>query len=149
MRILAYTLLFGFAFSVVSQQKGEQSLAQLEESPAGSKIIWFLDALEAGEMSDQSIEKYFAPKLIDKSGVDKLKGAFENIKNNDGRLILYQADRKNITEYKLIVKGTKSNEWMAMGFIFEDDSPYRIAGFTIDSIEGAYDSLKSIYPKSN
>ncbi len=108
-----------------------------------------MDALEAGEMSDQSIEKYFAPKLIDKLGAAKLKGVFEDIRNNDRRLILYQADRKNMTEYKLIVKGTKSNEWMVMGFFFEDDSPYRIAGFTIDSTEGAYDSLKPIYPKSN
>lgn len=77
MRILVYTLLFGIAFSAVSQQKGKQTLAQLEDSPAGSKIIWFLDALEVGEMSDQSIVKYFAPKLIDKSGVDKLKGVLK------------------------------------------------------------------------
>ncbi|WP_370086364.1 hypothetical protein [Ekhidna sp.] len=149
MKTLLYILAIGLAISATSQQRGKQSLAQLEESPAGTKIIWFLDAVKSGKMSEEAVEKYFAPKLIEKMGADKLKGAFENIRNNDGTLIMYQADRKNMTEYKLIVKGTKSNEWMEMGFFFEDNPPYRIAGFTIDTTEKSFDSLEAMYPKSN
>lgn len=132
----------------IGQQKGEQTLGMLKESPAGSKIIWFLDAVKEGEISKESIENYFSPKLLDKMGSDKLMSAFEDIKINDGALVMYQADRKNMTEYKLIVKGTKSNEWMEMGFFFEENNPYRIAGFTIDSVVGSYDSLQPMYPKS-
>ena len=150
MKALFYSLLLlGATISASAQQTGKQSLAQLEESPAGSKIIWFFDAVKSGGVSDESIEKYFSPKLIEKMGADQLMGAFDNIKMNDGTLIMYQADRKTITEYKLTVKGTKSNEWMEMGFFFEDNPPYRIAGFTIDTIEGSFDSLESMYPKSN
>lgn len=149
MRQKLYLIFMGACFLVAAQQKGKQSLAQLRESPAGSKIIWFLDAVESGNLTGESISKYFAPKLIDKIGSDKLVTAFEDIKMNDGSLVLYQADRKKMTEYELIVKGTKSNEWMKMGFYFEDENPYRIAGFTIDTTDGSFESLKIIYPKPN
>ncbi|WP_420318512.1 hypothetical protein [Ekhidna sp.] len=149
MKPLVFTLLLGITISVASQQQGKQTLAMLNDSPAGSKIVWFLDAVKAGEVSEESIKKYFSPKLIEKMGADKLLAAFEDIKMNDGTLIMYQADRKNMTEYKMIVKGTKSNEWMEMGFYFEGERPYRIAGFTIDSKEGSFESLQPIYPKSN
>jgi hypothetical protein len=149
MNALFYSLLLGFIISAVAQETGKQSFAQLEESPAGSKIIWFLDAVKSGNLTDESIEKYFSPKLIEKLGADKLMAAFEDIKMNDGSLVMYQADRKEMTEYKLIVKGTKSNEWMEMGFYFEGESPYRIAGFTIDSTPASYETLNPLYPKSN
>ncbi|MEP0987464.1 Cpe/LpqF family protein [Ekhidna sp.] len=149
MRIFTYLFLLGITISISAQQKGKQTLAQLEESPAGSKIIWFFDAVKSGGISAESIEKHFSPKLVEKMGSDKLMSAFDNIKMNDGTLIMYQADRKKITEYKLIVKGTKSNEWMEMNFYFEDNPPYRIAGFTIDTIEGSFDSFEPMYPKSN
>ncbi|WP_424961350.1 hypothetical protein [Ekhidna sp.] len=149
MKVLFYSLVLAITVSASAQQTGKQSLAQLKESPAGSKIIWFFDAVKSGNISTESVEKYFSPKLIEKMGADELLAAFEDIRMNDGALIMYQADRKKMTEYKLIVKGTKSNEWMEMGFYFEDESPYRIAGFTIDTTEGSFESLTPIYPKSN
>ncbi|WP_425392006.1 hypothetical protein [Ekhidna sp.] len=149
MKALFYSLFLVTTISVAAQQTGKQSFEQLKESPAGSKIIWFLDAVKSGNLTDESIEKYFAPKLIEKLGADKLMSAFEDIKMNDGTLIMYLANRKEMTEYKLIVKGTKSNEWMEMGFYFEGESPYRIAGFTIDSTPASYETLQPIYPKSN
>lgn len=149
MKAFTYLFLLGITISISAQQKGKQTLAQLEESPAGSKIIWFLDAVESGTLSDESIKKYFSPKLLEKIGPDKIKASFDDIQENDGTLILFIADRLNLAEYKLALKGSKSNEWLEMKFYFEDNMPYRIVGFTIDTTEGGNDLLKPIYPKSN
>jgi hypothetical protein len=149
MRTLTYLIFIGLCLNLSAQKKGKQSVAQLKESPAGSRIIWFLDAVKAGDVTDELITKHFSPILIEKLGVDDLLGTFATIKENDGSLNLYSANRLSMTEYKLKLKGTKSNQWLEMQFYFDDSAPYRIRGFTIDTVEGGNDLSEPIYPKSN
>lgn len=145
-----FSLIFlGVAFAVSAQQMGKQTLAQLEESPAGSKIIWFFDEVNSGSLSDESIEKYFSAKLIERVGFDRLKAAFTDVVENDGKIILYQANKLKITEYRLLAKGSKSKGWLEMKFYFEESAPYGIRGYTTDSVPPGDGSLKPIYPKSN
>jgi hypothetical protein len=149
MRTLIYITFIGLCGSLSAQTTGKQSVAQLKESPAGARIIWFLDAVKAGDVTDELIKNHFSSVLIEKQGVDGLLGMFANIKENDGSLNLYSANRLKMTEYKLKLKGTKSNGWLEMQFYFEDSAPYRIRGFTIDSIDDGNDLSEPIYPKSN
>ena len=63
------TLAFFFLFSnlAIAQQLGLQTLAMLEESPAGSQALQFLKAVNATEPVDEAlVNKLFAQKLIDK-----------------------------------------------------------------------------------
>ncbi len=148
MRSLVYVLLLGMVCPSFAQKMGKQSLSQLKESPAGTRIIWFIDIIGSGEeVPDQQIKEQFAAKLVDKMGVKKLKSAIQDIQINDGALTLYVAKRAQMFQYKLKLKGKKSGEWLEMQFFFEETNPYRILGFTIDSIPSGNDLLEPIYPQ--
>lgn len=150
MRSIIYLILLGLSVSIIAQSTGKQSVAQLEESPAGSKILWFMDVIKSGKpVSDADVKAYFSPKLIEKMGLDKLKGMFTEIQQNDGTLYIYIAKRESMTKYNLKVKGGKSDEWLEMQFFYEDSNPYRILGFTLDTTEGSLESGDPIYPKLN
>lgn len=145
-----FTILFlGIAAVISAQQMGEQTLAQLQETQAGSNILGFFDAVESGSLSKESIDQYFSPKLLERIGEDRLKAAFNDILENDGALTMYRANRVKLTEYTLEAKGIKSRGWVEMKFYFEDNEPYRITGFTTDSVRPGDDSVKPIYPKTN
>lgn len=148
MRSLVYVLLFGIVFSASAQKMGKQSLGQLKESPAGSRIIWFIDVIRTGEeVPDKQINEQFAAKLVDKMGMKKLKSVIQDIQMNDGALTLYVAKREKMFQYKLRLKGKKSGEWLEMQFFFEEKDPYRILGFTIDSVPEGNNLLEPIYPQ--
>ncbi|WP_436516874.1 hypothetical protein [Ekhidna sp. To15] len=150
MRSIIYLMLIGLSVLIQAQSIGKQSLAQLEESPAGSRILWFMDIIQKGEdVSDEEVKQNFSPKLIDKMGFDKLKDTFSDILENDGTLFIYEAKRKKMTEYKLRLMGEKSGEWLEMQFFFEDSNPYRMLGFTLDSTDGPLESGEPIYPTKN
>lgn len=149
MKILIYFTFIGFCFSLSAQTSGKQSVGQLKESPAGARIIWFLDAVKAGDVTEAHINAHFSPILIEKVGIDGLLGMFADINENDGSLVLYSANRLKLTEYKLKLKGTKSNEWLEMQFFFEDKDPYLFRGFSIDAVDSGNNLSEPIYPKSN
>lgn len=139
--------MLAFSISIYAQKMGKQSLAQLKESPAGSKIVWFMDAIKLGEeVSDEVMEAQFAPKLIEKMGIDNLKNAIADLQQNEGQLSLYSAKRVKMTQYRLKVKGKKSGEWFEMLFYFEESEPFRMLGFTMDSVEEGNDTIEPIYP---
>ncbi len=131
-----------------AQQRGPQSLAQLEESPAGSKIITYVKMVnEKTEVSNGWIEDLFAPKLIESAGIDRLKGLVSDSRNNEGQLHVYEVRRTSMFRYKLKVKGVKSGEWLDMVFTFEENEPYRIMGITLDNSDSASSKDSPIFPK--
>ncbi|MEP1033016.1 hypothetical protein [Ekhidna sp.] len=149
MKTITYFILIGLYTSMFGQTMGKQSVAQLEESPAGSKILWFMDVVKGGEaISDEVIKTKFAPKLIEKMGLDELKNMITDLQQKEGVLLVYKAKREKVTQYKLKVKGKKSNQWFEMQFYFEESRPYRLLGFTIDSVDGMEEG-EPIYPTLN
>ncbi len=145
---LKLCIIYSLAVALVSaQQKGSQSLAQLEESPAGSKIIWFLDQVAEGEkISEELVNQYFSPKLIDKMGAEKLISMITQLNKDESEFHLYKVNRRSMFEYKLKLKGMQSKEWFDMVFYFEDGMPYRITGVTIDSGKESVGNETPIYP---
>lgn len=149
MRSNIYIMLLGLSISISAQTMGKQSVTQLQESLAGSKILWLMDAVKQGEPATaEAIKMNFAPKLIDKIGVDELQNMIADLQVNEGVLLIYRAKRQKMTEYKITVKGSKSDEWFVMVFYFEDKSPYRMLGFTLDSTNGVIEG-EPIYPQLN
>lgn len=149
MRTFTYLLFLSLSCNLLAQKMGKQTLAQLKGSPTGARIIWFLDAVESGEVSNEEINNQFSQAIINKIGVEGLLNTFGDINENDGTLVLYTAKRSKKDEYKLLLKGTKSEEWLEMKFYFEDSEPFKLRGFSIDAIENGNELLDPIYPKSN
>ena len=147
MRSIIYTMLLGLSITMTAQTMGKQSAAQLQESPAGSRILWLMDEIKAGEpVSEEAIRSNFAPKLIDKMGLEELQNMIAELQEYEGSLEIYRAKRTKMTEYKITAKGTKSDEWFAMIFYFEDVSPHRMLGFTLDSTDAVIEG-DPIYPQ--
>ncbi|MEQ9404894.1 MAG: hypothetical protein RIM99_14985 [Cyclobacteriaceae bacterium] len=143
-------LFLTMAVAMNAQQKGIQTLAQMKESPAGSKIIEYIKMVNGEEApADQWLKKLFTPKLVESMGVKKLQGLISETREMEGQLHLYTARRTGMFKYKLLLKGVKSGEWLAMVFTFEEDEPYRILGITLDSTEAEPDRAKPLYPQLN
>lgn len=150
MRSILYLLFIGLISLVSAQTMGKQTIAQLEESPAGTKILWFIDAVNEGKaVTEEQVTQMFDVKLIEKMGMDFLQEAIADIQDNDGTLTVYSIKRKKVTEYTLDLKGEKSGSWLKMKMFFQDQRPYKIAGFLLDSAPEEEASTEPIYPLKN
>ncbi len=146
-RILLLNACFIFSLSMAfSQQIGQQSLSQLKESPAGSKIITYLDLLNSGEkVTSENIKQLFSQKIIDKHGINKLINIFSDIRDQDGKLSLYEADRTETFRYELILRSGNTNDWLSLNMNFEESSPYKIEGIEIRGGSRAPKKEKVLY----
>ncbi len=122
-----------------AQSMGKQTVAMMQESPAGSKIIRFIKAVNKGEpVSEEFIKTIFHEDLIAKAGLGRLKEIMENdIPQNDGKLTVYLMKRTERYKFEIFVKGSKSNEWLKMEFLHKGANPYRIVSLGLDAIDNA------------
>ena len=129
--------LFFFCFSIYeisAQHLGPQTLPDLKESPAGSKIIDFINLINEGQkVTEQSISELFASGMIEKHGAKKLAGFIQDIRQTDGQLTLYEADRKAMFNYVLKLKGSNHGEWLNADLKLEENPPYGITGFGLNN----------------
>ncbi len=88
-------ILFLFLYGLTSaQEMGVQTLDQLKESPAGSKIIQWLDLINSGEeITEEAITSLFSKRLIEKFTALELANMLEDIRQQDGQLDLYEVNR--------------------------------------------------------
>lgn len=130
-------LLF-FQLALRGQQLGQQTLAQLEESPAGSNVLHFLNAInETQTFVAEDLAAIFAQSLIDKRGTQMLLDVMADIKAHEGLIELYEAERTSTFRYELKAKGLKLDEWIDISMELEDNPPYKIKalhGLDISSI---------------
>ncbi len=125
------SLILSFA-PLAAQQTGPQSLAQLQESPAGSHVLKFLTAFNEGREADEAlVQALFSENLIEKHGLDKLAAMVEDIQQNNAPVQVYEALRPSTFEYQLKIKGG-SGEWVDAGLTLEDKPPYKIEGLALD-----------------
>lgn len=140
-------LLLALAFvlwtsSLIGQELGQQTLAQLQASPAGSNVIKFLRAINETEtFTEKHISELFAQSLITKLGTQRLLDVMADIKAHEGLVELYEADRVSIFRYELKAKGLKQDEWINMSLELEDQPPYKLK-----AIHGV--NISSIAPKN-
>lgn len=136
---LAVAFLLIFAPQVQAQSMGKQTVAMMEESPAGSKILRFVKAVNKGEsVSDDFIKTIFHEDLIAKAGLVKLKNIIEtDIPENDGKLSLYLVERTERFKFVVHAKGSKSNEWLKLEFLHKGAAPYRIESLGVDVVDEA------------
>ena len=134
---IALVMLLCLSVDSYAQQMGKQTVAQLKESPAGSKIITFINTVNKGEaVSDEQIQALMSEALIKKAGLGQLKNIMENdIPENDGKLTLYMVDRKERFKYEVYAKGTASEGWLKLEFFMDEARPYKIKGIGIDGTE--------------
>ncbi len=144
-RIFFLLVLFVFTNQQAqAQTTGKQTAAMLSQSPAGGKIVRFIKAVNATDANEAFIKRNFEPKLVEKQTVSKLLGIInEAIPSEDGKLTVYSADRMETFKYELIAKGSKGG-WVKLGFTFEENEPYRIAGFTLDGIDAPSGKLEAM-----
>lgn len=132
---LTLLLVASIAFGQGRQpQTGKQSANQLKGSPAGSKVVAVINAIngEGEEVNKAFVTKYFSPGNIERNGVDKLIAIIsKDIARNDGKVTVYEANRKSMFEYSLLVKGTNQGNWMEFTFKIEPNQPYRVDGLMI------------------
>lgn len=136
--LVACLLVFSSS-SIQAQSMGNQTVAMLKESPAGSKVLSFIKAINKGEaVTDDFIKEIMDEDLIAKVGLAGLKNIIENdIPENDGKLTVYKVDRVERYKFMVYAKGSKSNEWIQMDFTHKGEAPYRIVGIGVDIIDGA------------
>lgn len=142
--LLSSFFIFSIIGTVMSQQLGQQSLAQLQESPAGSNILHFLKAINnKTEFAETDVKELFATSLIDKHGTQGLLAVFDDIKQNDGQIELYEADRVATFEYELKAKGLKHQKWLDIGITLDEQPPYKVNGIKGIEITGLAPKTKT------
>lgn len=132
-------LLLLFADLCFSQELGNQSLKDLQESPSGMRIIQLTDHVNQRNVNQRNadtvelLQDLFAPEFIERNGVERLQRLFEDIRDNDGQWEIYEAERVDRFKYQLKAKGTKHGEWLSITIRTQDKEPFRIQA--IDGIE--------------
>lgn len=145
---MATVLCLGFNFQSFGQHMGNQTVAQLKESPAGNKVITFVNTVNKGEEpSDELIKSIFSEALIKKTGLIRLKSMIgTDIPENDGKLTLYKVDRAERLKFKAFALGSNTNEWVQLEFTFvRQGQDYKISGLGLDIVdkpEGVGDPMK-------
>lgn len=130
-----------------AQQTGSQTLGQLQESPAGSKILSFVSTVNAAEIpSEDWVHANFSPALIEQIGVKGLLDFIGQIREMDGGLQIYDASRPEKLAYKMKAKGIASGNWVDMEFAFEKEPPYRIQGFGLDISDQLAKAKQALFP---
>lgn len=138
MKRMIHTILLISAFQFCTAQKmGPQTLAMLQESPAGSKIITFFEWINDGtEVSEDMLGQIFDSEVIERNGPGRMLSMFENIRSQDGQLELYDAERVSVSQYDLTVRGLASEEFLSMSFEFTSKPPYKIRGLMLENSNG-------------
>ncbi|MDX1476331.1 MAG: serine hydrolase [Saprospiraceae bacterium] len=127
------------------QQFGPQTAEQLSNSPAGSRILAFVDMVNHDEAPSSSwLSTTFTPRLVDKLGETKLRDLFDEIRQTDGGLILHEMVRKGMFAYEGIARGQRSGQWVRLTFSFENQSPYRLDAVGLEP--GAPSEAPALYP---
>lgn len=136
--VFSVLTLSAISLSLYGQQLGPQTLADLEESPAGSNVIRFLKAINETEtFAAEDLSQIFAQSLIDKRGTAMLLDVMADIKAHEGLIELYEAERTSTFRYELKAKGLKLDEWIDISLELEGKPPYKISalhGLDISSI---------------
>lgn len=122
---------------IQAQSLGNQTVAMLEESPAGSKVLSFVKAVNKGEaVSDDFIKGIFHEDLIAKAGLAQLRNIIEvDVPENDGKLTVYRVERVERFKFVMYAKGSKSGGWLKMDFTHKGSAPYKIVGVGVDGID--------------
>lgn len=127
---------------------GTQSLAMLEESPAGSHVIKFLDLLNEGkDIGSAEIEAVFSKRLIEKFGTEGLSDLLHDVRQQDGQLELWAANRTEKFAYELSLRSENTGDWIEGTMNLESTPPYRIDGFGLE-IGSQPDAEEPIYSPS-
>ena len=123
--------------SVFSQTTGKQTIGMIKESPAGSKTLRFIKAVNKDLTVDEKfIATNFTSSLIDKvGGAAKLIAMLgKEVPTNDGVLTVYFVNRPTTFKYEYTAKGSKSG-WLKIIFHMDNQEPYRIKGFELELID--------------
>lgn len=129
-----------------AQQMGPQDKGQLEESPAGSKVIRFLKWINTEEtLTEQNINSLISDRLVNKYGFEGLKELLEDVQANSGQLSLYDANRIGMFEYEVKMKASEGQQWIDGKVKLESKSPYRIDGFELDMSQEASNNKTPLY----
>lgn len=145
--LLGLLLLFLATTFTTAQHLGPQTLEQLQESPAGSRILTFISTVNSPETPTEDwVQANFSPSLLEKLGVKGLLSFISQIREMDGGLQIYDASRKEMFAYKMKAKGTRSGNWVDMDFLFEEKPPYRIKGFGLDLSDQPAQAQQPLFP---
>ena len=145
--ILSVIIFICLPFTLSGQQMGPQTVDQLEESPAGNKILKFVSAINSEDSPTEALlQEIFAPSLIKELSLPKLLSYMNQIKENEGGLRLFDANRKEMLLYQVKAKGSTSGNWLDLEFQFEDIHPYKIKGYAIELTEEAAVATKPVFP---
>ena len=123
--------------SVFGQTTGKQTIGMIKESPAGSKTLRFIKAVNKDLTVDEKfITTNFTSSVIGKvGGAEKLIDMLgKEIPANDGVLTVYSVNRPTTFKYEYTAKGSKSG-WLKIIFHMDNQEPYRIKGFELELIE--------------
>jgi hypothetical protein len=123
--------------SVFGQTTGKQTIGMIKESPAGSKTLRFIKAVNKDLTADEKfITTNFTTAVIEKvGGAEKLIAMLgKEIPANDGVLTVYSVNRPTTFKYEYTAKGSKSG-WLKIIFHMDNQEPYRIKGFELELIE--------------
>jgi hypothetical protein len=123
--------------SAFGQTTGKQTTGMLKESPAGSKTLRFIKAVNKDLTVDEKfVTTNFTSSIIEKvGGTEKLIAMLgKEIPTNDGVLTVYGVNRPSTFKYEYIAKGSNSG-WLKIVFHMDNQNPYRIKGFELELID--------------
>lgn len=117
-----------------SQTRGPQTLAQLEESPAGGRTLKLLDLINSEMDLSKENTALFTENYLSKKTE---KGVYETIKNlhsKNGNLVLYSAERLSMYKYEMLVKSVH-DKWFAIIIEIQQGPPFAIDEFEFNKTE--------------
>lgn len=127
-------LLFLYAPTLFAQFPAPQTLAQLQSSPAGARILQYLDLLNSDTIvSEDAIRALYSKGLLEKYQPKDFVSMLDDVRQRDGQLALYEATLIREVEYALKLRSLKNDRWLDATMTFEKKAPFQLAGFGLHS----------------
>ena len=118
---------------ILGQELGPQTSEQLSQEPTASRIIQLVRLINGNdEVSPDDIKRIFSKDLIERAGQKRLASIVGKVRENDGQLEVYDANRVEKFKYTFKALGIKNKQWLDIVIRVDDESPHKICG--IDGI---------------
>lgn len=126
------------------QTRGPQTLAQLEDSPAGSRTLKLLDLINSEMNFSNENKSLFSENYLSKKTEKGLYESITDLQNKNGKIVLYSAERLSMYKYEMLVKSEHDN-WLAIIIEIQQGPPFAIDEFEFNTTEPDNPPAKPLY----
>ena len=144
------SMLLFCSLQLYAQRIGSQTIDDLNGSPAGSRLLLFIDLIATNKSVTPENSTPFSQNWYLNQKLQQLNDSIKEIRAKYGSFILYETNRLSFFEFEMLVKATNGHNWRKIKVKVQSGPPYGIENYEILMANPPAASSTPLYiPKGN